>query len=180
MQRRTLRQTFPLLSLLLGALLSIGLAACGGQASQQQHVTLTFSTWIGGDNDPYVSFISSFEKAHPNITIKYQNTPFTSYATSLQTKFSANNAPDIIGLQPGGFTQPFAKAGDLLDLSGEPWVSQVTASAKSASQIPSVSPTAIYGLPLQNDIGGVIYNTQIFSRLGLQVPMNWETSKRFR
>lgn len=174
MQRRTLWHNFSAMALLLGLLATL-LAACGSTSSgSQSHITLTFSSWQGGAaGDAYQAVIKSYEQAHPNVTIQYEVSDATNYTTILNTHFAAGDAADIVAFSPTSFNKaPYVKAGDLIDLSDQPWVAHLQTSAKITA-VSDTDPSKIYALPTVQDMGGVIYNKDIFSKLHLQISTTW-------
>jgi raffinose/stachyose/melibiose transport system substrate-binding protein len=174
MQWRILWRNFAVTALLIGMLVTL-LAACGSTSSgSQSHITLTFSSWQGGAaGDAYQAVIKSYEKLHPNVTIQYEVSDSTAYTTILNTHFAAGNAADIVAFSPTSYNKaPYVAAGDLVDLSNQPWVAHLQASAK-VTAASDTDPSKMYALPTVQDMGGVVYNTDIFSRLHLQVPATW-------
>lgn len=176
MQWRTLWRNLSVTALLIGMLAAL-LAACGNSSTgtgSQSHITLTFSSWQGGAaGDAYQAVIKSYEKLHPNVTIQYEVSDATNYTTILNTHFAAGDAADIVAFSPTSFNKaPYVKAGDLVDLSDQPWVAHLQASAKITAASDD-DPSKIYALPTVQDMGGVIYNKDIFSKLNLQIPTTW-------
>lgn len=174
MQWRTPWRNLSVTALLIGILVTM-LAACGSTgAGGQSHITLTFASWQGGAaGDAYQAVIKSYEKLHPNVTIRYEVSDSTNYTTILNTHFSAGDASDIIAFSPTSYNKaPYVKAGDLADLSDQPWVTHLQAGAK-VTAVADEDPGKIYALPVVQDMGGVIYNKDIFSKLHLQIPTTW-------
>ncbi len=177
MQQRISWRSLSMISVLTCSVLTFFLNACGSSGTSSttssQHVTLTFSSWQGGAaGDAYQAVIRSFEKTHPTITINYKVA--TDYATYLNTTFGASNPADIVGFSPGSYNKAaYVQAGDLVDLSDQPWVSHIQTSAK-VTAVSDTAPTKVYALPVVQDVGGVIYNKDVFSKLKLQVPTTWE------
>ncbi|HLV97967.1 MAG TPA: ABC transporter substrate-binding protein [Ktedonobacterales bacterium] len=171
MQWRTTRHWL-IIPIFLG-IVSLLLAACG-TSSGQQPVTLTFSSWQGGAaGDAYQAVIKAYEKLHPNVTIQYEVSAATDYTTILNTHFSAGDPADIVAFSPTSYNKaPYVQAGDLVDLSDQPWVAHLTASTKITAAS-DTDQAKIYALPTVQDMGGVIYNKDIFSRLHLQIPTTW-------
>ena len=170
MQRRTLRHRFFLGML---ALVSLLISACGNTGAAATHITLDYISWQGGAaGDAYQAVIKAFEKAHPNITINYEVVSASDLGTILKTRFLAGNAPDLVSMTPGSFKDPFIAAGNLVDLWDQPWVANLQPSVKGAAAAVS-DPSKIYLLPTVQDVGGVVYNKDIFAKLNLQIPTTW-------
>jgi raffinose/stachyose/melibiose transport system substrate-binding protein len=125
---------------------------------------------------PMTQIISSFEKANPGIHVNAQYLPpGSSYAQTLTTQVQGGNTPDVFYTDGGEATNgsvsvlPLAKAGKLVDLSGQPWASTVPQAAHSLYWIGN----KLYGLPLYESPSAVEYNVSEFQKLGLTVPTTW-------
>ncbi|WP_157994130.1 ABC transporter substrate-binding protein [Cohnella abietis] len=112
-----------------------------------------------------------FMKENPTIKVIYEGMPGAQYTKYIRGKFAVNDAPDVIMLHPGlGEVGGYAKAGFIKDLSGEPWVGAFTTAA-----LESVSYEGkVYGIPNDMVVLGVYYNKDIFEKLSLKAPSNWE------
>jgi raffinose/stachyose/melibiose transport system substrate-binding protein len=88
----------------------------------------------------------------------------------LLSQLQGGNAPDLFQAQPGRPTPtsvwPLAEANRLLDLFDRPWVGDIFPPAKKYVTYKD----KIYGWPLGVSVREVVYNTELFARLGLQVP----------
>src|SRR5690349_13222056 len=52
--------------------------------------------------------IDAFQKAHPDVTVKYTYYNYSpEYITALKAGAASNSLPDVIGLQPGSLTQQY-------------------------------------------------------------------------
>jgi raffinose/stachyose/melibiose transport system substrate-binding protein len=159
---------------LISTVASAFLSACSQSAATPENVTLTFSTWQGGAaGDSFQAVIKSYQKLHPNVTIQYRVNAASEYTTILNTHFAAGDADDIVAFSPTSFSKtPYVKAGRLLDLSDQPWVGHMLSSVKITA-VADDAPTKTYAMPVVQDMGGVIYNRDIFSKLNLQIPTTW-------
>ncbi len=108
----------------------------GGQGESSQsatggQVTITMSSWLeqqGVSRDTMKEMISRFEKANPNTTVQMIDIPFEQTVQQLLVAVNADNAPDVMHLNPV-YSAPFAARGALADL--KPYFS-----AKMLDQIP--------------------------------------------
>lgn len=112
-----------------------------------------------------------FMKDNPNIKVVYEGMPGGQFKDFLKARFASNDASDVIMLHPGlSDIITYGKAGYLLDLSGEQWITNYTeASLKSTS-----FDGKIVGIPNDMNVLGVYYNEKIFADLGIEVPQNWD------
>jgi raffinose/stachyose/melibiose transport system substrate-binding protein len=161
----------PALVVLVPVLLALVLSACVNNNGSST-VTLTFYHWIGADAGPVVAKIDQmFEAQYPNIKVQFSTAPTDQYQTVIKTRLAGNDAPDVFGVFPGAWLQTYgAKPGNLVDLSNEPWAANLNSGAKGVSTYNG----KVYALPMSQNVIGVIYNKDIFSRLGLTVPTNWD------
>jgi alpha-glucoside transport system substrate-binding protein len=101
----------------LGALL---VAACapgpGAPASPAAGSTITvMSLWGGSEQDAFQKVLDAF-KTKTNVTVNYESVR-TNYATTLQTRISGGNPPDVAIIPGIGFLRQFAKQGSLKKIS---------------------------------------------------------------
>jgi raffinose/stachyose/melibiose transport system substrate-binding protein len=150
------------------------LSGCSGFSSNSGggSVTLTFYHWIGADAGPTVAKIDQmFEAQYPNVHIQFTTAPTDQYQTVIKTRLAAHDAPDVFGVFPGAWLGTYgAKPGNLLDLSNEPWVANLTSGAKGVSSYNG----KVYALPMSQNVIGVIYNKALFAKEGVSVPTNWD------
>ncbi len=102
----------------------------------------------------------SYEKAHPNVHLNL--VPATAnYQQDLQVRIAAKNVPDIfdtIGWSKLRYS-PF-----LANLSTQPWNKYVNPQLDSAMR---KSSGAIYALPIDTELSGVIYNKTVLKNAGV-------------
>ncbi|MEC0227590.1 ABC transporter substrate-binding protein [Paenibacillus alba] len=145
-------------------------AAATKSAAAGKPVTLKMFHFLEAEAGPTLKDINKrFHEKYPNITIEYENAPTDQYETTIKTRFASGDAPDIVGIFPGTKKDPFVKAGYLMDLSDRPWVSRLQQGAKDMES----KDGKVYGLPLNQNAIGVIYNKKIFKDLNLTVPKSW-------
>jgi raffinose/stachyose/melibiose transport system substrate-binding protein len=172
-RRRFLSQStlFAAAALGAGSLLEAACTPASTGSAGQQQVTLKFLHWIGTDAGPVVAEINKrFHQEHPNITVQFSSLPTDQYETVLKARLAGGDAPDVFGVFPGLKFYPYAKAKYLADLSNEPWVSRLLPGAR---RVVTYTDGKVYTMPLDENVIGVVYNKQIFNRLGLSVPTTW-------
>ncbi|MCS6559356.1 MULTISPECIES: ABC transporter substrate-binding protein [Curtobacterium] len=153
-----------------------GLAACssGGSADEGGgKVEITYQA----DNAPATAatakpLIEAFEKANPDITVKFDTRPQGTDGDNLiKTRLSTGEAADVFNYNSGSLMQALNPDNTLVDLSDEKWASDVD------PQFTKVVSTdkGMYGAPFGTSFGGaVLYNTKVYDDLGLKVPTTWD------
>mgnify|MGYP003343933146 CR=1 FL=1 len=77
---------------------------------------LTFWSWRQEDRAAYQEIISDFNKANPDVKIKFEAFEPTSYNTILSTALAGGKGPDIMQTRAYGGIEAIAKPGYLLAL----------------------------------------------------------------
>ncbi|BBH22109.1 hypothetical protein Back11_34540 [Paenibacillus baekrokdamisoli] len=137
--------------------------------SKESKFTIRAGAWFIDERAHQVAFKKAVEdgyrKLYPNATIQWDITLGATYFDKLKAQFASDTAPDVTFYQ----SLDFAKAGNLMDLSNEPWVSRMT---DAAMKDPTLSYEGkLYGAPGSGNVGGGIwYNQDLFNKLGIQVP----------
>lgn len=90
----------PLLVVLLALVVAIPAVFASGQkessASQSNApVTLRYALWDANQVAQYQAVADKFQKLHPNVTIKLEQTGWANYWTNLQTGFVSGTVPDV-------------------------------------------------------------------------------------
>lgn len=160
--------------LAVGAALLIG--ACGGDEgagasdSGGSEGTVTLKLQESTTNQAASeAVVKDFERKHPNIDIDEQYLASDSQEHLLLTQLQSGSAADLFrvaaGISARG-TQTLAEAGKLLDLSGSDWDDRLYE--------PSAELYMVDGKPYAwspaVQLFGVLYNVDLFNKLGLEVP----------
>jgi len=114
---------------------------------------------------------AAFEKANPGVDVKYQTRPQGTEGDNLvKTKLSTGDMEDVFWYNSGSLLQALNPAQTLVDLTGDPAIAQV-----DETFLPAVTQGGkIYGVPQGSSFGGgILYNRDVYSKLGLQVPKTW-------
>ncbi len=129
----------------------------------------------GSDPAPKKAFdqvIASFEAANPDIKVTWNTFDHEGYKTSIRNFLTAS-PPDVASWYAGNRMAPFVKAGLFEDVSAL-WESEglndSLASAAGAMTIDGKK----WGVPYTYYQWGVYYRKDIFEKLGIAVPGNWE------
>lgn len=165
------KRSIVLLSVLL--VMSMVLAACGGNAKDAdstQNGSATkdeiktvkifqFKTEIvEGLNELKVQF----EDQYPNIKLDIQTVGGgADYGAALKTKFASNDAPDIFS--NGGYAELETWQDKIEDLSDQPWVKDLIPLAAE----PMTKEGKIYGMPMNLEGIGYVYNKDLFAKAGI-------------
>lgn len=120
--------------------------------------------------------VKSFEKDHPGVDVKLDAIPNSEYQNNkLKADLAAGNPPDVFYTWGYGYSEPFAKAGVIMDLSDaldkDPeWKNSFIDGTFGAFTYGE----GIYGIPNQGLVEGIFYNKKIFEDLNIPAPKNWD------
>ena len=102
-----------------------------------------------------------YSESHPGVKFVCESAS-DNYATSLKTKFSGGDAPDIFSIQ--GYSDALVWQSQLADLTGEPFTSEmIDTSAENVTLDGKV-----VAFPLSVEAAGYVYNTALLNRQVLQ------------
>jgi multiple sugar transport system substrate-binding protein len=169
---------------------SIGLTSCGGDDEKPDAnvgkgqgavkdptspQTVTFFSWVG--NEPQMKKMAAeFHKAHPNITIKFENAPAEQAAQVLSTRIAGNNAPDVAYINASDTTD-YAARGALVDLDNYMGRSDVVDPDDYVDGFKTfvTYDEKMWGLPFDGETTGLFYRTDRFEEAGIDgPPTTWE------
>ncbi|MFD6278971.1 ABC transporter substrate-binding protein [Streptomyces sp. NPDC060209] len=126
-------------------------------------------TWWGGDKRQQLTqqAVELFEKKHPNIDVELEFSDWTGYWDRLATMSAGGNSPDVMQMDQL-YLASYADRGALLDLERSKYF-------KKASFDPGILKTGrsggtLYAAPHSVTTAGVLVNTTILDRLGLELP----------
>lgn len=177
------KTTFLIISLL--ALFSLVLAACGGgggqtassggdeaasggeAASSSEAVEIRYGLWDSAQQPPYEQCAAEFTNANPNITIKFEQSGWDDYWSSIQTSMVAGNAPDVFTNHLAKYPE-FAAKNQIVDI--QPLVERD--SVPTDIYIGDLAELWTregkrYGLPKDWDTVAVFYNKKMFADAGV-------------
>ena len=120
---------------------------------------------------PAKAVIAAFEKANPTITVKTETRPGGSDGDNLvKTKLSTGDMSDVFWYNSGSLLQALSPEKTLVDLTNDPALKDT-----DPSFLPAVTQNGkVYGAPWGTAMGGgILYNKDVYSKLGLSVPKTW-------
>jgi raffinose/stachyose/melibiose transport system substrate-binding protein len=155
-----------------GRLVAI-LAALALAASALAQTNLSFWSWRTEDVAAYERFIAEFEAENPDITVTFRPYLSVEYNTIVPTALQGGGGPDIVHLRAYGGMEPFANAGLIVRLDDK-----VPALADFDPGIllgaTNRADGHVYGVPFALQTVQVLYNVDMFERLGLEEPNTWD------
>ncbi|MBW6457315.1 MAG: extracellular solute-binding protein [Trueperaceae bacterium] len=141
-------------------------------AAALAQTTLSFWSWRTEDVAAYEKFIAAFHAENPDIDVTF--TPYlnTEYNTIVSTALQGGGGPDIVHLRAYGGMEPLANAGLLVRLDDK-----VPALAGFDPGIllgaTNRADGGVYGVPFALQTVQILYNVDMFERLGLEEPTTW-------
>lgn len=160
-----------------GALLgagALGLAGCGGAMSGASSDRLTFLVWASTTEEAaFRGVINRYEKKNPGVKVELVVAPFDTYV-KFNTLLAADMAPDLARIQYQMLGR-YSAADALVDLSE--YLKPGYGDAFTPAMWQAVNyKDRPYALPHHTDTMAVFYNTDIFGKLGIEVPQSLEES----
>ncbi len=138
-------------------------------APSGEKVTLTIESWRNDDLAIWQDvLIPAFNAHHPDIEVVFAPTAPAEYNSVLNTKLGGGTAGDLITCRPFDTSLGLYEAGYLASLNDLSALDNFGDVAKSAWITDDGSD--IYCVPMASVIHGFLYNTEIFSELGLAEP----------
>jgi raffinose/stachyose/melibiose transport system substrate-binding protein len=153
---------------------SSGLGGSGSSGASSGGNSKTLTLLVGNTADVVKSaqaLVDAFQKANPGVTVKMDTRPPGTQGDNLvKTKLSTGDMQDVFWYNSGSLLQALNPSKTLVDLTGDPAVANV-----DPSFFPVVSQGGkMYGGPQGTAFGGgILYNKDVYSKLGLQVPKTW-------
>jgi len=149
-----------------------GSNASSGSGSSGGSKTLTLL--VGNDAATVKSaqeVVDAFQKANPGVTVKTETRPGGSDGDNIvKTKLSTGEMQDVFWYNSGSLLQALNPSQTLVDLTNDPAIANV-----DPAFFPVVSQDGkVYGGPQATAFGGgILYNKDVYSKLGLQIPKTW-------
>jgi raffinose/stachyose/melibiose transport system substrate-binding protein len=157
----------------LGTAAIVLLASTG--LTQAQQTTLTL--FAGAADQALLAYTEAlaeaFEAKNPDIKIEIEIGPGgTERDNMVKSRLATGTMTDIFYYNAGSLFQAINPTETIVDLSGEPWQSNILDSFK---QTVTATDGTVRGAPFGLAMGGgVLYNKPIYEELGLQVPKTWD------
>lgn len=160
------------------AALGLFLTACGNNAKSNdgksdEKETITYALWDKSQAPVYEEIAKNFEKDNPDISVKFEITPWGQYWTKLETAITGKNAPDVFWMNiprvidyvDNGILEPLDDVEFDKDKIPEQYLEAYSSDDK------------LYGVPKDFDTNGLWYNKKIFDDAGIAYPdetWTWE------
>jgi raffinose/stachyose/melibiose transport system substrate-binding protein len=113
----------------------------------------------------------AFQKANSGVTVKIDSRPGGTEGDNLiKTKLSTGDMQDVFWYNSGSLLQALNPSQTLVDLTGDPAVKDL-----DPTFVPAVTQGGkVFGVPQGAAFGGgILYNKEVYSKLGLSVPKTW-------
>ncbi len=167
-----------LLTVLLCALMTLALFASGSSESSSSVQTIeVFTRFSDGATKTYFEEVAeAFMAENPDIKVVLSSANNANYKQEINVRLASNSSPDIYFAWSGCYAGNFADGGRALDLT--PYLTENDSEWYNTFITNQFGPFTfdgkIYGIPLMMDGKAFYYNMDIFEKLGLSVPENWD------
>ncbi|MEV4620379.1 sugar ABC transporter substrate-binding protein [Asanoa sp. NPDC049573] len=133
-------------------------------------VTISFASWVGAEPD-MKTLVDTFQSAHPNIKIEFQNVPAEEANEKLTAQVAGGNPPDVAFID-ASTTAQFAARKALVNLDNYIKRSDVV---KADAYVPAFKTfvtydNSMYGLPFDGESTALFYRTDLFQAAGITAP----------
>ncbi|MBO3752501.1 extracellular solute-binding protein [Streptosporangiaceae bacterium NEAU-GS5] len=173
------------------AALALAVTACGGGTSSESaapaksvapaEVSGEITWWDTSDatkeGPAFQDLIKDFQAKYPKIKVNYVNVPFgeaqNKYKTAAQ---SGSGAPDVLRTEVGWVAE-FASLGYLQPLDGTPAVDKADDFLPGPASAGKYNGKT-YAVPQVTDTLGLLYNKQLLSKAGVEVPKTFDELKQ--
>lgn len=115
--------------------------------------------------------IADFQKAHPDIKVKWNNFDHEGYKAAIRNFLTAD-APDVAAWYAGNRMEPFVKAGLFTDVSDVWTANGLNDQLKSAASSMTIDGKK-WGVPYTYYQWGIYYRKDIFEKQGITPPKTW-------
>ena len=166
-------------TLVIGTLLAGTLTGCGGSsdagssAKSSGKTELELFSTKPENKDTIQKLVDKYNESHDDVTVKVTAPPDA--GTVLKTRMAKNDMPDIVAMGGDNNYTEVESAGMLLDLGDQDYIKDVQeAYIDMVYDVNKDKEETIYGVPFATNASGVIYNTEKFEELGLEVPKTWD------
>ncbi len=160
----------------LTAVLAGAMLGCLSAASAQSgEIVLNSDTSDPAPKAAMQALIDGFQKAHPDVTVKWNNFDHEGYKTSIRNFLTAE-PPDVAAWYAGNRMAPFVEAGLFEDVTSVWENNNLDETLKSAAASMTIDGKK-WGVPYTYYQWGIYYRQDIFDELGLEVPKTWEELK---
>ncbi|RWN67625.1 MAG: extracellular solute-binding protein [Mesorhizobium sp.] len=156
-------------------------AALSASANAEQKEVTVWSWFVQSTMN---KSIAAFEKAHPDVKVKYTYYNYSpEYITALKAAAASGSLPDVIGLQPGSLTQQYRENLEAVNERaakqwGDKWAEKIF--PVNRKQMLMGNPKGdenYYIIPQESQVLCIWYNRKIFEKLNLSAPKTYDELK---
>ncbi len=154
------------------AALALAVAGLVSNVAVAGDLVINFDDPNAGPKAGFEAAVEAFKVANPDINVTVNINDREAHKTAIRNFLSAD-APDITSWYPGNRMAPFVEAGlfeDVSDLWEQEGFNDTLAAIRPTMTIDDKQ----WGVPYTYYQWGVYYRKDIFDKLGLEEPKNWE------
>ena len=162
-----------------GAAVAAGIGAQTGRAPAvvraSSTITLHFQNWntsFSSDPQWFKDILAGFTNLHPGVVVENDFITYGQYLPRLTSQVASKSLPDIYNAAT--LTAQLGRSGNSIDYAAHVPASFIKQFFPSPIKQFTYDSGKIYALPLNAQVFGMYYNTQIMSKLGLQPPETWD------
>ncbi len=141
------------------------------QAPAAEPVTLTFGNWRPDDVKQMQVILDEFNKAYPNIIIKFDPTNPPDYDAAVRTGLEAGTGNDLYYLRSSGASHKLYDEGHFVAIDDLPGLSNII---PEAIKTWTAADGKVFGVGYIATSEGIYYNKDIFAQLKIEPPKTWE------
>jgi len=136
----------------------------------EKKITLTMMTWqgSGANQQAWDAMNEKFHKEFPNITVINEPMDANQYSQIYKARLASGEGPDIFSVYTNDL-ESFVKAGYVAPLDDL----EITQKLSKVSFDQMKYNGSVYGIPASIDGSGIMYNKDVFTKLGLEIPKTW-------
>lgn len=160
-----------LVACIMFALIAGGLFAAGKQeqTASEKPAELQFFSWYATETDTYEdAFLDMVNNSGKNLKVEIEPVVWNQIHSLLQARIAVNSLPDIIDFK-GQDIATYGSVGQLLEVTGQPWLENIPASARETLKVDGKE----YSLPYSALFQGVFYNRDIFKKYNIEIPKTY-------
>ncbi|MFE3830629.1 ABC transporter substrate-binding protein [Streptomyces sp. NPDC059092] len=168
--RRSARFCAAVLGVVLAASACSSGGASGSAGGDDGAVRLSYAVWDNNQKKVLEELGREFTRAHPEVTVQVQLTPWPDYWNKLKAAVTGGSAPDVFWMNGPQF-QLYASNGVILPLDEGFAADEVDLAAYPKPLMDLYTYEGkLYGLPKDMDTVGVWYNKALFDARGVEHP----------
>lgn len=157
-----------MISVIMCAAMAAGALAVSPVSAEENGEVVKLRMMAYNAESARATYLQYLADTLPNIEIEFEFVSTDNFDNVLNSQLQAGEGPDII--EVGGQTKLLARAGYLLDLSDQEFISKYSDSGLQAYMVGE----GVYAEPLQSWFEGIFYNKKIFEENGISVPKTWD------